>query len=154
MLYVSRGRKDVLCIPFVGGENLAVSIRLKRRGRKRKPFYRVIVADVRVPRQGVVIDDLGYYNPMTDPPQVQLNEEKALSWLKEGAIPTDTVRSLLSKAGLMQKFRGHEQPVEEDTEQPVAEDKKVTPAAEENKEEEPEAAEQTDSESDDEPTDE
>ena len=139
-------------------ENLAVSIRLKRRGRKRKPFYRVIVADVRVPRQGVVIDDLGYYNPMTDPPQVQLDEEKALSWLKEGAIPTDTVKSLLSKAGLIQKFRGHEQPIEEPEEQPVEEVKVAKPAVEEDKEEEPEAAEQTDSEpageSDDEPADE
>jgi ribosomal protein S16 len=103
----------------------------------------------------VVIDDLGYYNPMTDPPQVQLNEEKALSWLKEGAIPTNTVKSLFSKAGLIQKFRGHEQPIEESEEQPVEEAK---PAVEEDKEEEPEAAEQTDSEpadeSDEEPADE
>lgn len=152
MLYVSQGRKDVLCIPFIGGENLAVSIRLKRRGRKRKPFYRVIVADSRTPRQGVTIDDLGYYNPMTDPPQVQIDEEKALSWLKEGAIPTDTVRSLLSKAGLMRKFRGHEEPIEEDKEQPVEEDKKPEPKPE------PEAAEESDSEpeseSDGEPADE
>lgn len=158
MLYVSQGRKDALCIPFVGGKNLAVSIRLKRRGRKRKPFYRVIVADSRTPRQGVTIDDLGYYNPMTDPPQVQLNEEKALSWLKEGAIPTDTVRSLLSKAGLIQKFRGHEQPIEEPEEQPVAKEEVAKPAVEEEKEEESEAAEESDSEpsseSDDEPADE
>jgi len=142
MLYVLQGRKDALCILFVGGESLAVSIRLKRRGRKRKPFYRVIVADSRVPRQGVFVDDLGYYNPMTDPPEVQIDEEKALAWLKEGAIPTDTVRSLLSKAGLMRKFRGHAQPIEEDKEEEKEEEKAK------DKEEEIQAAEQVDGESD------
>ena len=109
---------------------MAVSIRLKRMGRKRKPFYRVVVADSRTPRQGVSVDDLGYYDPMTEPVQIQIDEEKALTWLKEGAIPTDTTRSLLSKIGVMKKFRGQDQPAEEDAE------------------EEPQEAEQSDSESD------
>ncbi len=123
---------------LLGGENLAVSIRLKRMGRKRKPFYRVVVADSRTPRQGVAIDDLGYYNPMTEPNQIQIDEEKALTWLKEGAIPTDTTRSLLSKIGVMKKFRGHDQPAEEDAEE----------NAEAEPEAEPEETEQSDSESD------
>ncbi len=104
---------------------MAVSIRLKRMGRKRVPFYRVVVADSRTRRQGVTVDDLGYYDPMTEPVQIQIDEEKALTWLKEGAIPTDTTRSLLSKIGVMKKFRGQDQPAEED--------------AEENAEAEPEA---------------
>ena len=96
---------------------MAVSIRLKRIGRKRKPFYRVVVADSRTPRQGVTVDDLGFYNPMADPAQVEIDEEKALAWLKEGAIPTDTTKSLLSKIGVMKKFRGQDQPAEEDAEE-------------------------------------
>jgi small subunit ribosomal protein S16 len=127
---------------IAGGENLAVSIRLKRMGRKRKPFYRVVVADSRTPRQGVAVDDLGFYNPMTDPAQIEIDEEKALTWLKEGAIPTDTTRSLLSKIGVMKKFRGQD-------DEPVAEEPVADESPEEEKEEEP-AEEQPDSESDDE----
>ena len=93
---------------------MAVSIRLKRMGRKRKPFYRVVVADSRTPRQGAAVDDLGYYDPMTEPVQIQIDEEKALTWLKEGAIPTDTARSLLSKAGVLRKLQEQDQPPEED----------------------------------------
>ena len=85
---------------------MAVAIRLKRMGRKRKPFYRVIVADSRTPRQGVAVDDLGFYNPMEDPALTEINEEKALKWLNEGAVPTNTVRSILSKAGIIKKFHG------------------------------------------------
>lgn len=83
---------------------MAIAIRLRRMGRKRKPFYRMIIADERNPRQGKFIDDLGYYDPMQDPAQVQINEEKALMWLKNGAKPTDTVRNLLSKAGILENF--------------------------------------------------
>jgi small subunit ribosomal protein S16 len=90
-----------------GGEALAIAIRLKRLGRKKRPFYRVIVADERNPRQGKAVDDLGYYDPLTDPIEIQINEEKALIWLKEGAKPTETARRLLSKAGILKKL--HEQ---------------------------------------------
>ena len=76
-------------------------------GRKKKPFYRVVVADERNPRQGKFVDNLGYYDPMKEPAQIQIDEEKALTWLKEGAKPTETARSLLSKIGILQKF--HEQ---------------------------------------------
>jgi small subunit ribosomal protein S16 len=92
-------------------------------GRKKKPFYRVIVADSRTPRQGVSVDDLGYYDPMTEPVQIQINEEKALTWLKEGAIPTETARSLLSKAGILQKLHAEGQPGSEaDEEEAPAEE--------------------------------
>ncbi len=88
---------------------MAVAIRLKRFGRKKRPFYRVVVADTKNPRQGESVDDLGYYDPLTEPAQIQINEEKALKWLKEGAKPTDTIRSLLSKTGILQKFHDQSQ---------------------------------------------
>ena len=87
---------------------MALAIRLKRMGRKKKPFYRVVVADSRNPRQGLAVDDLGYYNPMLDPAEIQIDQEKALKWLKNGAIPTETVKSLLSKTGILSKFHGQE----------------------------------------------
>jgi small subunit ribosomal protein S16 len=90
-----------------GGEALPVSIRLKRFGRKKRPFYRVVVADSRDPRQGNSVEDIGFYNPLIDPAEILINEDKALKWLKDGAKPTDTVKSLLSKTGIMRKF--HEQ---------------------------------------------
>jgi len=96
---------------------LALAIRLKRMGRKKKPFYRIIVIDERNPRQGRAVDDLGYYNPMTEPNQIEINTEKSLVWLKEGAKPSQTVRSLLSKAGVLKTL--HEQkykPKEDQTE--------------------------------------
>ena len=89
---------------------MAVSIRLKRMGRKRKPFYRVIVADSRTPRQGVAVDDLGYFDPMIEPVNIQIDEEKALTWLSQGAIPTDTARNLLSRIGVLRKFHEQNQP--------------------------------------------
>ncbi len=122
---------------------MAVSIRLKRMGRKRRAFYRVVVADSRTRRQGVTVDDLGYYDPMTEPVQIQIDEEKALTWLKEGAIPTDTTRSLLSKIGVMKKFRGHDQPAEEDAEENAEAEPEAEP-----EETEPQETEQSDSESD------
>ena len=87
---------------------MALAIRRKRRGRKKKPFYHVVVIDKRKPRQGVPVADLGYYNPMTDPAEIKIDEEKALKWLKEGAIPTQTVRSILSKAGILQKLHNEQ----------------------------------------------
>ena len=83
---------------------MAVKIRLKRMGAKKAPFYRVVVADSRSPRDGKFIELIGTYNPLTTPAEIKLNEELALEWLKKGAIPTDTVKNLLSKSGIMKKF--------------------------------------------------
>ena len=74
-------------------------------GRKNRPFYRVVVADSRSPRDGKFIEIIGHYNPLTDPASVDINEEKALKWLRCGAQPTDTVRSLLNKLGIMDKVK-------------------------------------------------
>lgn len=82
-----------------------VKIRLRRMGRRNRPFYRVVVADSRSPRDGKFIEVIGHYNPLTDPATVTIDEEKALKWLRCGAEPTDTVRSLLSKLGIMDKVR-------------------------------------------------
>jgi len=84
---------------------VAVRIRLKRLGAKKRPFYRLIVADSRAARDGRFIDQLGYYDPISDPIQLQVNEEKALYWLRNGAQPSDTARDLLRKAGVLDKFR-------------------------------------------------
>jgi len=78
---------------------VAVKIRLKRMGAKKKPFYRVVVADSRYPRDGRFIEEIGTYNPLTNPSEIKIDTEKAQKWLKNGAQPTDTVRSLLKKAG-------------------------------------------------------
>lgn len=83
---------------------MAVKLRLKRMGAKKKPFYRVVAADSRTKRDGITIEDIGYYNPVTEPATVKIDEEKALAWLSKGAQPTDTVRDLLSKYGIMKKF--------------------------------------------------
>ena len=82
---------------------MAVRIRLKRMGAKKTPFYRVVVADARAPRDGRFIEEIGYYNPLTDPAQIKIDEEKALKWLATGAQPSDTVRSLFRKAGILKK---------------------------------------------------
>jgi len=82
-----------------------VKIRLRRMGRRNKPFYRVVVADSRSPRDGKSIDIIGHYNPLTDPATISIDEEKTLKWLKYGAQPTDTVRSLLGKLGIMDKVK-------------------------------------------------
>ena len=73
-------------------------------GSKKKPFYRIVAADSRSPRDGRFIEEVGYYNPITEPADVKINEEQAIEWLKNGAIPTDTVRDLFSKQGIMKKF--------------------------------------------------
>ena len=83
---------------------MAVKIRLKRMGANKKPFYRIVVADSRAPRDGRFIEVVGTYNPITEPAEVKVNEELALKWLQNGAIPTDTVRDLLRKQGVMEKF--------------------------------------------------
>lgn len=83
---------------------MAVKIRLKRMGAKKRPFYRIVAADSRSPRDGRFIETVGTYNPIMEPAEVKINEEVALKWLNDGAIPTDTVRDLLSKQGIMKKF--------------------------------------------------
>ncbi|WP_377889245.1 30S ribosomal protein S16 [Alkalihalobacillus sp. R86527] len=83
---------------------MAVKIRLKRMGAKRNPYYRVVVADSRAPRDGRFIEEIGTYNPVANPVDVKLNEEKALDWMLKGAKPSDTVRNLFSKEGLMEKL--------------------------------------------------
>ena len=76
-----------------------VKIRLKRMGMKKKPFYRVVVADERASRDGRFIDELGYYNPVSNPVELKIDAEQAQQWIKNGAQPTDTVRALLKKSG-------------------------------------------------------
>ena len=83
---------------------MAVKIRLKRMGAKKSPFYRIVVADARSPRDGRSIETVGTYNPLTQPATVNIDEEKALKWLADGAKPSDTVRNLFSKQGIMEKF--------------------------------------------------
>ncbi|MEI7027361.1 30S ribosomal protein S16 [Paenibacillus sp. y28] len=83
---------------------MAVRIRLKRMGAHKAPFYRVVVSDSRSPRDGRFIEEIGTYNPVAQPAAVQIDEEKALKWLNNGAQASDTVRNLLSKAGVLKKF--------------------------------------------------
>ena len=83
---------------------MAVKLRLKRMGSKQKPFYRIVAADARSPRDGRFIEVVGTYNPIKKPAEVNVDEEKALKWLNNGAEPTDTVRSILSKEGIMSKY--------------------------------------------------
>ena len=80
---------------------MAVKIRLKRLGAKKSPFYRVVVADERSPRDGKFIEEIGYYNPLTDPIEVKIDAEKATKWLNNGAQPTETVRTLLKKSEIL-----------------------------------------------------
>jgi len=81
---------------------MAVKIRLKRMGAKKSPFYRVVVADSRAPRDGRFIEEIGYYNPITEPAEVKIDAEKAKKWLSTGAQPTDTVKALLKKSGIIE----------------------------------------------------
>jgi small subunit ribosomal protein S16 len=89
---------------------MAVKIRLKRMGAKKAPFYRVVVADSRAPRDGRFIEEIGYYNPLTQPAQVKIDEEKALKWLANGAQPSDTVKSLFRKEGVLKKVHDAKNP--------------------------------------------
>ena len=83
---------------------MAVKIRLKRMGSKKSPFYRVVVADSRSPRDGRFIETVGTYNPLVAENQVTLKEDRVLAWLADGAQPSDTVRNILSKEGVLKKF--------------------------------------------------
>ncbi|MDR2661250.1 MAG: 30S ribosomal protein S16 [Lactobacillaceae bacterium] len=83
---------------------MSVKIRLRLLGTKKRPFYRAVVADSRARRDGAFIQEVGYYNPLVEPAEVKFDEEAVLEWLAKGAQPTDTVRNLLSKAGIMKKF--------------------------------------------------
>lgn len=80
---------------------MAVKIRLRRMGAKKAPFYRVVVADSRYPRDGRFIEEIGYYNPMTEPADVKIDGEKAKKWISNGAQPTDKVKSLLKKENII-----------------------------------------------------
>ncbi|AYV34832.1 30S ribosomal protein S16 [Erysipelothrix rhusiopathiae] len=83
---------------------MAVKLRLRRMGSKQKPSYRIVAADSRAPRDGRFIEIVGYYDPTTSPAEVKVDAEKALKWLSVGAQPSDTVRSILSKEGIMTRF--------------------------------------------------
>ena len=82
---------------------MSTKIRLRRMGAKKTPFYRVVVADSRSPRDGRFIEEIGYYNPIADPTEVKINEEKALKWLSTGAEPSETVKQLLKTTGIWAK---------------------------------------------------
>jgi small subunit ribosomal protein S16 len=79
-----------------------LKIRLRRMGAKKAPFYRIVVADSRAPRNGAFLEELGYYDPTKSPIELNVNNEKAAEWLKSGAQPTETVRTLLKKSGALQ----------------------------------------------------
>ncbi len=80
---------------------MAVKMRLRRMGAKKAPCYRIVVADSRYPRDGRFIEEIGFYNPMTEPAEVNIDAEKAKKWISNGAQPTDTVKDLLKKSGVL-----------------------------------------------------
>ncbi len=80
---------------------MAVKIRLRRMGAKKAPFYRIVVADSRYPRDGRFIEEIGTYNPLTEPSEVKVDADKVKTWIKNGAQPTDTVKALLKKNGII-----------------------------------------------------
>ncbi|MGL4483947.1 MAG: 30S ribosomal protein S16 [Anaerovoracaceae bacterium] len=82
---------------------MMVKIRLKRMGAKKKPFYRIVVADSRTQRDGRFIEEIGYYNPLTSPAEININSERAQHWVSEGAQPTETVRKLFTTSGALEK---------------------------------------------------
>ena len=82
---------------------MSVKIRLTRKGLKKKPFYRVVVADSRSPRDGRIIEEIGYYNPISEPKEIKIDDEKAKNWMSKGAKPTDTVAKLFEKTGITGK---------------------------------------------------
>lgn len=79
-----------------------LKIRLKRMGAKKAPFYRIVVAESSAPRDGAFVEELGYYNPVVEPAEVKINNERAIEWMKKGAQPTETVRSLFKKSGVIE----------------------------------------------------
>lgn len=82
---------------------MAVKIRLRRMGAKKAPFYRIVVADSRAPRDGKFIEEIGYYNPMTEPSVINVDSEKAKKWISNGAQPTETVKKLFGHCGVLEK---------------------------------------------------
>ena len=80
---------------------MAVKMRLTRIGKKKNPFYRVVIADARSPRDGRFVEEIGYYNPLTEPAEIKIDAEKAKQWIKNGAQPTATVKALLKKSGIV-----------------------------------------------------
>ena len=80
---------------------MAVKMRLTRIGKKKTPFYRVVIADARAPRDGRFVEEIGYYNPLTEPAEINIDAEKAKKWIANGAQPTDTVKALLKKSGIV-----------------------------------------------------
>ena len=83
---------------------MAVKIRLRRMGAKKRPFYRIVVADSRSPRDGRFIEEIGYYNPISQPKEIKIDHEKAAQWLKRGAKPSDTVKALFKSEGVYQNL--------------------------------------------------
>lgn len=83
---------------------MATTIRLKRMGAKKRPFYRLVVADSRSPRDGKFIEELGFYDPTTEPVTIKIDEEKVMKWLTSGAKPSDTAKTLFQKQGIMTRF--------------------------------------------------
>ncbi len=83
---------------------MAVHIRLRRMGKKKSPFYRIVAIDSRRKREGIYLEKIGHYNPMTEPAEIVIDQQKALSWLEKGAVPSDTVKSLFSRQGIMLKY--------------------------------------------------
>ena len=96
---------------------MAVKIRLKRIGAKKTPFYRIVVADSRAPRDGRFIEELGYYNPLTEPKLVKVDNEKALKWIQNGAKPTETVERLFKDNGVFDQVEQVEVEAEDKTEE-------------------------------------
>ena len=97
---MAQARWDVTSLPYGGTDkDTMVKIRLARHGARKKPFYRIVVADSRSPRDGRFIDQLGFYDPTKNPAVVQLKKDRLAKWLQEGAQPTDTVAQLIKKAG-------------------------------------------------------
>ncbi len=89
---------------------MSVKIRLKRMGAKKRPFYRIVVADSRAPRDGSFIEEIGYYDPIKENDNVKLDKELAKKWLSNGAAPTDTVRAIFSKQGVLKEFHESKMP--------------------------------------------
>lgn len=112
---------------------MSVKIRLKRMGMKKHPFYRVVVADERSPRDGRFIEQIGTYDPMQQPAEINIDNEKAAKWLKNGAQPTDTVRALLQKTGVIEKpnYSNNAKAADVQEEAPVEEEKTTEAAASE-----------------------
>lgn len=113
---------------------MATRIRLKRLGGKHDPHFRIVVADARTQRDGRTIEELGHYDPSADPPKIAVNAERALHWLHVGAQPSDTVRSLLKKTGVMAQFHGAEEAAQAEATE-VASDQPEPEAASEQAEE-------------------